>query len=116
MKLLSDTSDSIPYIFLVTDGSVDDERSICQLLESHIARSSSLPPRISTFGIGNPLNCSHIRLPKGLCSCVHIIYWWLNCIFVEMIILDSIICKIYFTALQKIEDLHNIVLSMIAHI
>ena len=44
---------SIPHIFLVTDGAVEDERNICHTVRTHLANRDSIAPRISTFGIGN---------------------------------------------------------------
>ncbi|GAV61430.1 VWA_3 domain-containing protein [Cephalotus follicularis] len=60
MKLLSDTSDSIPLIFLITDGAVEDEREICKFVKGHVTSKASISPRISTFGIG--LYCNHYFL------------------------------------------------------
>lgn len=61
MKMLSDNSGSIPHIFLITDGSVDDERNICQLVETQVANGRNLSPRISSFGLGNPPFCKIIK-------------------------------------------------------
>ncbi|KAK8675783.1 hypothetical protein V6N13_033846 [Hibiscus sabdariffa] len=60
MKLLSDTSDSIPLIFLITDGSVEDEREICNVMKGYLTTTGSIAPRICTFGIG--LYCNHYFL------------------------------------------------------
>ncbi|GMI73017.1 hypothetical protein like AT1G19110 [Hibiscus trionum] len=60
MKLLSDTSDSIPLIFLITDGSVEDEREICNSMKGYLTSKRSVSPRICTFGIG--LYCNHYFL------------------------------------------------------
>lgn len=46
------THDSVPLIFLVTDGSVEDERHICDVVRSHLTDQKSICPRICTFGIG----------------------------------------------------------------
>ncbi|XP_017979273.1 PREDICTED: inter alpha-trypsin inhibitor, heavy chain 4 [Theobroma cacao] len=60
MKLLSDASDSIPLIFLITDGSVVDEREICNVMKGYLSSGGSVSPRICTFGIG--LYCNHYFL------------------------------------------------------
>lgn len=54
------THDSVPLIFLVTDGSVEDERHICDVARSHLTDQKSICPRICTFGIG--LYCNHYFL------------------------------------------------------
>ncbi|XVF25240.1 hypothetical protein REPUB_Repub13aG0196200 [Reevesia pubescens] len=60
MKLLSDASESIPLIFLITDGSVEDEREICNVMKGYLTSGGSASPRICTFGIG--LYCNHYFL------------------------------------------------------
>ncbi|CAN0877716.1 von Willebrand factor A domain-containing protein DDB_G0292028 [Linum grandiflorum] len=54
MKLLAETTNSIPLIFLITDGTVEDERDICQFVKASLtsATGASMSPRICTFGIG----------------------------------------------------------------
>lgn len=52
MKLLAKTIDSIPLIFLVTDGAVEDEKQICNNMIDYLKSNQSICPRISTFGIG----------------------------------------------------------------
>ncbi|XP_048428511.1 uncharacterized protein LOC103936358 [Pyrus x bretschneideri] len=59
MMLLAKTVDSIPFIFLITDGAVEDEREICNFMKGY-ASAGSICPRISTFGIG--LYCNHYFL------------------------------------------------------
>lgn len=46
------TSESVPLIFLITDGTVEDERHICNEVKSRLSDGRSICPRISTFGIG----------------------------------------------------------------
>ncbi|KAG4182965.1 hypothetical protein ERO13_A09G079500v2 [Gossypium hirsutum] len=60
MKLLSDTSESISLVFLITDGSVEDEREICNVVKGCLTSGGSVSPRIFTFGIG--LYCNHYLL------------------------------------------------------
>lgn len=61
MTLLRKSSDSVPLIFLVTDGSVEDEREICEFVKSYVTSGQSVrTPRICTFGIG--LYCNHYFL------------------------------------------------------
>ena len=52
-EMLSNTRGSIPMIFLVTDGAVEDERNICDWMKKRLTNGGSLFPRIHTFGIGN---------------------------------------------------------------
>ncbi|XP_062087837.1 uncharacterized protein LOC133794562 isoform X2 [Humulus lupulus] len=59
LKLLAE-SDSIPFIFLITDGSVEDEREICSIVKGYVTNGDSVCPRICTFGIG--LYCNHYFL------------------------------------------------------
>ncbi|XP_042484181.1 uncharacterized protein LOC122064532 [Macadamia integrifolia] len=53
MEMLSNTRDSIPLIFLITDGSVEDERHICDVMKSNLTNRGSMAPRIFSFGIGS---------------------------------------------------------------
>lgn len=51
--MLVNSRGSTPMIFLVTDGAVEDERQICDVVNNHKAEMGSKCPRIYTFGIGN---------------------------------------------------------------
>lgn len=62
MKLLANTIDSIPLIFLITDGSVEDEKEIFNNMKDCLKSGESICPRISTFGIGS--YCNHYFLQK----------------------------------------------------
>lgn len=53
VDMLLNTHDSLPIIFLVTDGAVEDERHICDVMKSRLTNGGSICPRIYTFGIGN---------------------------------------------------------------
>jgi hypothetical protein len=53
MALLSSVHDTLPQIYLITDGSVDDEHNICQTTKTEVTNRGSKSPRISTFGLGN---------------------------------------------------------------
>ncbi|KAG4937904.1 hypothetical protein JHK87_043876 [Glycine soja] len=62
MKLLEKSTDSVPLIFLVTDGAVEDERDICNFAKSYVSSGQLVrTPRIYTFGIGS-LYCNHYFL------------------------------------------------------
>ncbi|XP_022749985.1 inter alpha-trypsin inhibitor, heavy chain 4-like isoform X2 [Durio zibethinus] len=50
-EMLSNTRGSIPIIFLVTDGAVEDEKNICDWMKKRLTNGGSLCPRIHTFGI-----------------------------------------------------------------
>ncbi|GLU22484.1 hypothetical protein SLE2022_385550 [Rubroshorea leprosula] len=60
IKLLADASDSIPLLFLITDGAVEDEREICNSMKDYMTSRVSISPCICTFGIG--LYCNHYFL------------------------------------------------------
>lgn len=53
MELVSNTHGSFPVIYLITDGAVENERQICDVMQSHLTSKGSICPRIYTFGIGN---------------------------------------------------------------
>ncbi|XP_047169281.1 uncharacterized protein LOC124837865 [Vigna umbellata] len=76
MKLLEKSTDSVPVIFLVTDGAVEDDREICNFVKSYVSSGQSVPtPRICTFGIG--LYCNHYflqllaQIGRGHYDCAH---------------------------------------------
>ncbi|XP_010531895.1 PREDICTED: inter-alpha-trypsin inhibitor heavy chain H3-like [Tarenaya hassleriana] len=60
VEMLSNTRSSAPMIFFITDGSVEDERHIINVIKKRLACSGSLCPRIYTFGIG--IFCNHYFL------------------------------------------------------
>ncbi|CAN4089165.1 unnamed protein product [Withania somnifera] len=60
IEMLSESGDSIAFVFLITDGSVGDEREICEALRGRLMKRGLNAPRISTFGIG--LYCNHYFL------------------------------------------------------
>lgn len=68
MKLLAKTVDSIPFIFLITDGAVEDEREICNIMKGYLTSGGSIHPRISTFGIGKGFVPFFFMAKKGFCS------------------------------------------------
>ncbi|EOY30229.1 Inter-alpha-trypsin inhibitor heavy chain-related isoform 1 [Theobroma cacao] len=61
-EMLSNTHGSIPMIFLVTDGAVEDERNICDWIKKRLTNGGSLCPRIHTFGIGSFCNHYFLRM------------------------------------------------------
>ncbi|XP_027335338.1 inter alpha-trypsin inhibitor, heavy chain 4-like isoform X2 [Abrus precatorius] len=76
MKLVGKSTDSVPLVFLVTDGAVEDEREICNFVKSYVPVGQSVrTPRICTFGIG--LYCNHYflqmlaQIGRGHCDSVH---------------------------------------------
>lgn len=60
VEMLSNVHDSVPMIFLITDGTVEDERQICDAMKSQLANQGSICPRIHSFGIGT--FCNHYFL------------------------------------------------------
>ncbi|XP_022749989.1 inter-alpha-trypsin inhibitor heavy chain H4-like isoform X6 [Durio zibethinus] len=61
-EMLSNTRGSIPIIFLVTDGAVEDEKNICDWMKKRLTNGGSLCPRIHTFGIGSFCNHYFLRM------------------------------------------------------
>lgn len=54
--MFTGSSKSIPMVFFVTDGAVENERQICEVMQKKLQnKESELCPRINTFGIGNVL-------------------------------------------------------------
>lgn len=62
IELLSNSKGSIPIIFLVTDGAVEDERQICDVMKKRLANEDAISPRIYTFGIGSFCNHYFLRM------------------------------------------------------
>ncbi|XP_078430964.1 inter-alpha-trypsin inhibitor heavy chain-like protein [Wolffia australiana] len=62
MHMLSKTANVIPHICIITDGAVEDERSICSAMKAYISKRGKLCPRISTFGIGSFCNHYFLRM------------------------------------------------------
>ncbi|KAL8171627.1 hypothetical protein V2J09_023431 [Rumex salicifolius] len=60
MELLSEKSDAVASILLVTDGAVENERAICNVVKDRLSNERLQCPRISTFGIGS--YCNHYFL------------------------------------------------------
>uniref|UniRef100_A0A5B6Z9T2 Putative inter-alpha-trypsin inhibitor heavy chain H3 isoform X1 n=1 Tax=Davidia involucrata TaxID=16924 RepID=A0A5B6Z9T2_DAVIN len=60
IEMVANTSDAIPLIFLITDGAVEDERHICNVMKGHLMNRGLISPRINTFGIGS--YCNHYFL------------------------------------------------------
>ncbi|KAK7304010.1 hypothetical protein RJT34_14991 [Clitoria ternatea] len=60
IDMLSNAQSSAPIIFLATDGSVEDERQICDTIRNHVIIGESISPRVYTLGIG--LFCNHYFL------------------------------------------------------
>ncbi|KAK7363316.1 hypothetical protein VNO77_05455 [Canavalia gladiata] len=62
IEMLSNAKNSVPIIFLVTDGTVKDERQICAMVKNHMINEESVCPRIYTFGIGPFCNHYFLRM------------------------------------------------------
>ncbi|KAL2501390.1 inter-alpha-trypsin inhibitor heavy chain-related [Forsythia ovata] len=60
--MLSHSSNSIPIIFLITDGAVEDERHICDIMKSQLTNQRKVCPRIYTLGIGTFCNHYFLRM------------------------------------------------------
>ncbi|KAL5835626.1 hypothetical protein ACOSQ4_015123 [Xanthoceras sorbifolium] len=62
VEMLTNTRGSIPIIFLVTDGAVEDDRHICDLMKSRLTNGGSICPRIYSLGIGSYCNHYFLRM------------------------------------------------------
>ncbi|KAA3477105.1 Inter-alpha-trypsin inhibitor heavy chain-related isoform 1 [Gossypium australe] len=62
VEMLSTTPGSIPMVFLVTDGAVEDERKICEWMDKRMKNGGPLCPRIHTLGIGKFCNHHFLRM------------------------------------------------------
>ncbi|XP_061996345.1 uncharacterized protein LOC133714275 [Rosa rugosa] len=62
IEMLSNSRGSLPIIFLVTDGAVEDERQICDEIKKRLASEDAISPRIYTFGIGSFCNHYFLRM------------------------------------------------------
>ncbi|KAJ8448267.1 hypothetical protein Cgig2_025191 [Carnegiea gigantea] len=61
LEMVSDKSNSMPFIFLITDGAVENERDICNVVKDYCTEKTGLHfPRVSTFGLGS--YCNHYFL------------------------------------------------------
>ncbi|KAI3694431.1 hypothetical protein L1987_77396 [Smallanthus sonchifolius] len=61
LEMFSGTRKSIPMVFFITDGAVENERQICEVVQKELKnKGSELFPRIHTFGIGS--FCNHYFL------------------------------------------------------
>ncbi|CAN4094545.1 unnamed protein product [Withania somnifera] len=58
--MFSSARESMPIVFLVIDGAVEDERQICEFVKNHVTQNRTMCPRLYTFGIG--LFCNHYFL------------------------------------------------------
>ncbi|KAG0629908.1 hypothetical protein M758_1G138400 [Ceratodon purpureus] len=61
-QLLENFPEAVPYVFLITDGAVADERNICLAMQSRIIALGARAPRISTFGIGHYCNYYFLKM------------------------------------------------------
>ncbi|XP_024979152.1 uncharacterized protein LOC112516375 [Cynara cardunculus var. scolymus] len=60
IDMVGQTGELIPLIFLITDGTVEDERDICNMMKCYLVDGAMNSPRICTFGIGS--YCNHYFL------------------------------------------------------
>ena len=77
MTLLSNSHDALPQIYLVTDGSVDDERNICHTVKTQLMNRGPKSPRVSTFGLGNISNYFRLYHSTGQAK----LYWQISVCF-----------------------------------
>ncbi|VFQ65510.1 unnamed protein product [Cuscuta campestris] len=60
MKMVSNPRHSNTVLFVITDGAVEDERQICEVIRGQLLKGGANSPRICTFGIG--YYCNHYFL------------------------------------------------------
>lgn len=56
------SNNGTPIIFLITDGAVENERQICDVMMSHLSNEKLTSPRLHTFGIGSFCNHYFLRM------------------------------------------------------
>lgn len=62
IEMLSGSKKSLPIIFFITDGAIEDERQICEVMRKQLrSQGSEVCPRICTFGIGNNIFIKFLR-------------------------------------------------------
>lgn len=63
VEMLSGIKQSVPFIFFITDGAIENEREICEVMLKKLKdQGSDLCPRIYTFGIGSFCNQYFLRM------------------------------------------------------
>ncbi|KAL7136872.1 hypothetical protein ABFS83_10G058900 [Erythranthe nasuta] len=62
MNMLSDSCNSMPIIFLITDGAVEDEKHICDTVKTQLTSQKNVSTRIYTLGIGTFCNHYFLRM------------------------------------------------------
>lgn len=63
LQFFSGTRKSIPMVFFITDGAVENDRQICEDIQKQLQnKGSELCPRINTFGIGSFVNHYFLRM------------------------------------------------------
>ncbi|XP_051131329.1 uncharacterized protein LOC127251609 [Andrographis paniculata] len=62
VQMLSDTCNAIPLVFLIADGSVEDEKHICDVMKNQLSNQKNIHPRIYTLGIGTFCNHYFLRM------------------------------------------------------
>ncbi|KAI3711511.1 hypothetical protein L1987_70049 [Smallanthus sonchifolius] len=63
IEMLSRAKQSVPIIFFITDGAVENERQICETMIKQLKnQGSDLCPRVYTFGIGSFCNHYFLRM------------------------------------------------------
>ncbi|XP_074339508.1 uncharacterized protein LOC141677462 isoform X2 [Apium graveolens] len=62
VEMISNAPKCTPVIFLITDGAVENERNICDVMKSHLKNQGSISPRLYTFGIGSFCNHYFLRM------------------------------------------------------
>ncbi|GAA0156541.1 hypothetical protein LIER_14018 [Lithospermum erythrorhizon] len=60
LDMLSGSQNSVPSIILITDGSVPNEKDICDVVKTQLANKKEMCPRVHTIGIG--AYCNHYFL------------------------------------------------------
>ncbi|GAA0171499.1 hypothetical protein LIER_25513 [Lithospermum erythrorhizon] len=62
LDMLSKCQDSTSSVILITDGAVEGERKICDIMKTKLADQKTIFPRIHTFGIGSFCNHYFLRM------------------------------------------------------
>lgn len=71
--MVGKSGESIPFIFLITDGAVEDEKDICNIMKDHLLDGGINSPRIFTFGIGMYVRLLFDYILCGyICNFIHV--------------------------------------------
>ncbi|XP_051113803.1 uncharacterized protein LOC127239611 isoform X2 [Andrographis paniculata] len=110
MEMFSNNTSAIPVLFLVTDGSVEDERQICDDMKNHFSKFTNVLPRVYTLGIGSFCNHHFLRKLSLLGGGYHDAVLYADSIKERMKRLFDRASEIFLTdiAFENLDKLHDV--------